>query len=52
MATITTQKGKRGITYRAQVRLKGQYAAATFKSKTKAKEWSRKKEREIDEGTF
>jgi len=52
MATFTKQKGKKGTTYRVQVRRKGHYIAATLTSKEGAERWARKIEREIDEGTF
>jgi len=52
MATIAKKKGKRGTSYRVQVRKKGVYEAATFKKLEHAKRWASKIETGIEEGTY
>ncbi|MDP5210962.1 site-specific integrase [Microbulbifer sp. 2205BS26-8] len=48
MATIV----RRGKTWRAQVRLRGQSASATFDSKRQAQEWAHDIEYQIRQGTY
>lgn len=50
MATIEERKGKKGKTYTARVRYKGYKFTETFDSKTRAKDWAKAKEVEINEG--
>jgi len=51
MATIDERIGKKGKTYTARVRYKGEEYSETFKSKTRATKWAKKMERDIDDGT-
>lgn len=48
MATIVRRKGKRGITWRAMVRVKGEAATRTFKDKTEAEAWANRIEGNFD----
>ena len=50
MASIEKRVGIKGTTYTARVRYKGHKFTETFKSKTKAKKWAERKEKEIDDG--
>jgi integrase len=50
VASIEKRVGIKGTTYTARVRYKGHKYTKTFKSKTKAKKWAERKEKEIDDG--
>ncbi len=53
MGTITLRNGKKGRSYKAQVRRKGYEAATeTFDTKAKAQRWIRATEAEMDAGRF
>ena len=48
MATIVKRKGKRGITWRAMVRVKGETSTKTFKGKAEAEQWAKKIEGDFE----
>ncbi len=53
MATIREQKGKTGITYRVEIRLKGHpRVSANFERKTDARKWAQKTESDIRDGRY